>query len=384
MLRNVANSTLAPILRHRDGRVDQDRTLEAFGQLASGNARRAFPSCEPIPCSSSAVSFSRIRSSCRLRSPSAKFDNGGLGVPLGFDVAPEEEDSAAEIKRLQSCINDLVSIVSLLAAWRGGAPSQILQTLLDALLQVLQLDLVYARLKNPTGEAGISIVRVGAREQAPLPAQEISEQLDQRFGEEAERWAPLIRHRVGGKDISIAPQQLGLQGEIGMIAAGSWRMDFPMQTERLRLSVATKKASIGLQEAGLLSEQRRVTADLDQRVAQRTLELSRANEELQLRVGLLQHIPVAAWTVRPDGTPDFANHGWLEYTGQTIEFVQSDPAAWMTAIHPEDRERAAGIYWEGIGSGQGFTMEARFRRVYDGTYRWHLNRAVALRDEKER
>jgi PAS domain S-box-containing protein len=101
---------------------------------------------------------------------------------------------------------------------------------------------------------------------------------------------------------------------------------------------------------------------------------------LQLQVGLLQHIPVAAWTLAPDGTPDFVNHSWLEYTGQSLDYIQSDPEAWMTAVHPEDRESTSRGYWDGIRSGQGFTMEARFRRVSDGTYRWHLSRAVALRD----
>src|SRR5260370_31197461 len=52
----------------------------------------------------------------------------------------------------------------------------------------------------------------------------------------------------------------------------------------------------------------------------------------------------------------------------------------MSSIHPEDRERASRIYWEGIRSGGGFTMEGRFLRASDGIYRWHLNRAVAVRD----
>jgi PAS domain S-box-containing protein len=91
---------------------------------------------------------------------------------------------------------------------------------------------------------------------------------------------------------------------------------------------------------------------------------------------------VAAWTVNPDGTPAFVNQSWLEYTGQTLEFVQSSPEAWMTGIHPEDREEAARRFWDGIHTGQGFTMEVRFRRLHDGEYRWHLNRAVALRDEE--
>jgi signal transduction histidine kinase len=52
----------------------------------------------------------------------------------------------------------------------------------------------------------------------------------------------------------------------------------------------------------------------------------------------------------------------------------------MSTMHPDDAERAGKIYWDGIRSGSGFTMEARFLRASDKTYRWHLNRAVAVRD----
>jgi PAS domain S-box-containing protein len=107
-----------------------------------------------------------------------------------------------------------------------------------------------------------------------------------------------------------------------------------------------------------------------------------AVDELQLRVGMLQNIPVAAWSVMPDGTPDIVNQLWYEYTGQSPEYVNSHPEAWMTTMHPEDRERASRIYWDGVRSGRGFTMEARFLRAKGGMYRWHLNRAVAVRDSE--
>jgi PAS domain S-box-containing protein len=105
-----------------------------------------------------------------------------------------------------------------------------------------------------------------------------------------------------------------------------------------------------------------------------------AVEELHLRVNMLQQIPGGAWSAKPDGTPDIVNQLWFEYTGQTPEYVKSDPEAWMACVHPEDRERVSRTYWEGIRSGRGYTMEARFLRVSDGTYRWHLDRAVAVRD----
>jgi PAS domain S-box-containing protein len=102
--------------------------------------------------------------------------------------------------------------------------------------------------------------------------------------------------------------------------------------------------------------------------------------DLQLQAGLLQRLPVSAWTLTPDGTPDFVNQVWLEYSGQTPEFVRSYPEAWMTAIHPEDREAASRAFWGGVRSGQGFAVETRSLRAQDGAYRWHLQQAVVLRD----
>src|SRR5882757_1446659 len=196
-----------------------------------------------------------------------------------MEVHPEHP--AEEIKRLQRCINDLVSILALPAVWSGGDPSQIVRTLLDVLLGMLRLDLVYVRLKDPVGEAPIEMVRVAQSQKLTARPQEIGEVLNRWLGPDPEKWASPVRSLMGGADISIVPLRLGLQGEIGVIVAGSQRADFPAETERLLLSVAANQAAIGLQEARLLSEQKRVAAELDQRVAQRTRELAAANEKLR-------------------------------------------------------------------------------------------------------
>jgi C4-dicarboxylate-specific signal transduction histidine kinase len=52
----------------------------------------------------------------------------------------------------------------------------------------------------------------------------------------------------------------------------------------------------------------------------------------------------------------------------------------MTAVHPEDREMATKIFRDGVHSGQDFAFETRSLRASDGTYRWHLQQAVVLRD----
>jgi PAS domain S-box-containing protein len=123
-------------------------------------------------------------------------------------------------------------------------------------------------------------------------------------------------------------------------------------------------------------------AVLELLTAQAAISLENASlySDVQLLAGLLQRLPVSAWTLKPDGSPDFVNQVWLEYSGQTVDFIQSHPEAWMTAVHPEDREAASRAFWDGVRSGQGFTMETRSLRARDGTYRWHLQQAVVLRD----
>lgn len=56
----------------------------------------------------------------------------------------------------------------------------------------------------------------------------------------------------------------------------------------------------------------------------------------------------------------------------------------MSAVHPDDREKASRVFWDGIRSGQGFAIETRSLRARDRTYRWHLQQAVVLRDSEGR
>jgi PAS domain S-box-containing protein len=127
----------------------------------------------------------------------------------------------------------------------------------------------------------------------------------------------------------------------------------------------------------------RATDELDHLVGafdQMYARLQVTYNDLQLQVGMLQRLPVSAWTLEPEGTPDFVNQVWLEFSGQNLDFVRSDPEAWMTAVHPDDREAASKSLWGGVRSGQGFSFETRNLRAQDGTYRWHLQQAVVLRD----
>jgi PAS domain S-box-containing protein len=285
-------------------------------------------------------------------------------------------DSSLEVRRLQRCMNDLIGVLALPAAWRGCEPVEILSTLVDSLMQTLTLDFLYARATVEAGEKPLEMLRAGPSHRTD----EIAQSLDDWLREDQIDRPSQTPRNIGDHEISIFPTRMGAEGDLGFIVAGSQRLSFPEQTEKLILNVAANQAAIGLQHAQLLSEQERVAEELDRRVAERTRDLAETNKELQLEAGLLQHLPASAWTLKPDGTPDFVNQFWLEFSGQTLEFVRSHPEAWMTAVHPEDRETASRAFWNGVRSGQGFAFETRSLRAQDGTYRWHLQQAVVLRD----
>ena len=194
------------------------------------------------------------------------------------------EHAAEDIKHLQRCINDLVSVLGLPAMWAGGGPRQIVSTLIESLESMLHLDLIYVRLQDLVGEAPIEMVRAIQLQELAAQPQEIGELLNRWLGADPQKWPYQVRNPIGGEDLSIVPLRLGLQGRLGMFVAGSRRADFPRQTERLLLSVAVNQAAIGLQEARLLNEQKRVAGELDQQVAQRTSELAAANEELKKEI----------------------------------------------------------------------------------------------------
>ncbi len=205
-------------------------------------------------------------------------------------MSAQSGELAEEIKSLQRCMSDLVSVLALPAVWSGGEPSRIAHTLVDALLSMLQLDLVFIRLNDVDGLAPIELVRFTQSRIQGASSQEIGEVLKQWLRGDPQQSPPRSRIPFGDRDISIVSLGLGLQSEIGVIAAGSEREDFPRQTERLILNVAANQASIGLQEARLRAEQKRIASELDRRVAQRTMELAATNEELLKEIADRKHV----------------------------------------------------------------------------------------------
>jgi PAS domain S-box-containing protein len=261
------------------------------------------------------------------------------------------------------------------SVWVGQESRTIAADLADLLATLLNLDFAFVRLHDSDGNGAIEVSRGTA---SPTLLERLQHYPDGGGRLSQPEIVVSAGNGVEGGAGLVLP--LGVNAEVGLAAAACDRPDFPGEIDQLLLSVAACHGATAFKMARLVEEHRRAVTSL----ATSERQLRQAHDELyghvQLRVNMLQHIPVAAWSIKPDGTPDALNQLWFEHTGQTPESVTSHPEAWMASVHPEDRERALRAHWEGIRSGRGYTVESRLLRASDGTYRWHLHRAVPVRD----
>lgn len=87
-------------------------------------------------------------------------------------------------------------------------------------------------------------------------------------------------------------------------------------------------------------------------------------------------MPTLVWTARPDGVIDYINRTLKEYTGLEAYDGEHDDTG---IVHPEDRPATIRLWQDSMRSGVSYEVEHRLRR-HDGAYRWHLCRAIPVRD----
>jgi PAS domain S-box-containing protein len=144
------------------------------------------------------------------------------------------------------------------------------------------------------------------------------------------------------------------------------------------------------------AELQRLNEGLEQHVVERTRQVTTVNEELRREIAdrqraedALRHnenrlrlvidtIPALVWRKLPDGSADFLNQRFREYTGLAVDEGLGE--GWLKAIHPEDPASSIDEWRAAFAAGKPFEFEARLRRA-DGEYLWFLFRGEPLRDE---
>src|SRR5437016_5855924 len=299
------------------------------------------------------------------------------------DVEVEMEKTADEVKRLQSCINDLISVMALAAIWTGNESCQMLGTLLESLLAILRLDFACARLNDSIDGSPVEVVRLAQRQHPSAQPQEVGRALDRWLSGDQTASRFVIPNPAGEGEVAIASFPLGLQDEVGVLVAGSRRADFPTDIERLLLRVVANQAAIGLQEARRAGDQKRVAEALERRVAERTSQLTAVNEELRrsqaylAEAQRLSHTGSFGWRV---------SSGEILWSEETFRIFQYDRITTRTVelilqrVHPEDAALVKQTIERAAQDGKDFDDEYRLV-MPDGSTKYVHVVAHALSDE---
>jgi len=93
---------------------------------------------------------------------------------------------------------------------------------------------------------------------------------------------------------------------------------------------------------------------------------------------VMDSMPQKIFTATPNGDVDYFNPQWTEFTGLPFETIRD--WGWTQFIHPDDLAENVRVWRQAIDSGELFLFGHRFRRA-DGEYRWHISRALPMRDD---
>ena len=101
-------------------------------------------------------------------------------------------------------------------------------------------------------------------------------------------------------------------------------------------------------------------------------------ESKQLR-DVIDTIPGSVWSALPNGSLDFINRRWLDFSGVSLE--EALGRGWEAAVCPDDLAGFMDEWRAAVASGKAMESEARVRTA-DGQYRWLLIRSVPLHDKR--
>jgi PAS domain S-box-containing protein len=90
-------------------------------------------------------------------------------------------------------------------------------------------------------------------------------------------------------------------------------------------------------------------------------------------------MPQLVWVASADGTVEYFNQRWIDYTGLTLADMAKSGV--KNVVHPEDLDETWERWLAALTSGEPYEIEYRLRCAGDGTYRWFVARALPVRDE---
>jgi PAS domain S-box-containing protein len=130
--------------------------------------------------------------------------------------------------------------------------------------------------------------------------------------------------------------------------------------------------------------------ELEKRVEERTEELGRRAEALELvntelarrnqeMAALIKTAPAIIFSNGSDGSSEYISERFFDYTGSSPG--SANGLGWLACVHPDDFEETQSHWLKCLQSGENYDSELRLRKQ-DGEYRWFRCRAVPIRDQQ--
>jgi PAS domain S-box-containing protein len=175
-------------------------------------------------------------------------------------------------------------------------------------------------------------------------------------------------------DFHVDPQVVG--DFFARVSRGENVREFPSQMRCKDGSIRDVLINSNvLFEDGKFIHTRTFTLDVTDR---KRAEAERRASEDRLRF-IMDSMPQKIFTANPHGDVDYMNPQWKEFTGQPV--TELTGWNWMQIVHPDDVTESISSWRRAVAFGDEFHMEQRLRR-WDGEFRWHVSRAVALHDDR--
>jgi PAS domain S-box-containing protein len=145
--------------------------------------------------------------------------------------------------------------------------------------------------------------------------------------------------------------------------------DAPGTRRTILITAATIRDAAGKVDGALVAQ-----IDISEQVR---AEAALRESEIKFRA-IANAIPHLVWSCLADGSHDFFNDRWYDYTGLPAGVADSE--RWPEIVHAEDIERAGQLWQHALASGEPYEIEYRLRYHPTGEYRWCMTRAVPVSD----